>query len=74
MDLIQSSWTNALFLLLAVLAGWIVLRFLVRLTGKLLRLGLSGGCAGGRRSRGGLRPRLSRPQPRSAGTITQKSR
>jgi hypothetical protein len=39
MDLIQSSWTNALFLLLAVLAGWIVLRFLVRLTGKLLRLG-----------------------------------
>ncbi|GEM_PF-2265926 len=39
MDLIQSSWTNALFLLLAVLAGWIVLRFLVRLTGKLLRFG-----------------------------------
>lgn len=39
MDLIPSSWTNALFLLLAVLAGWIVLRFLVRLTGKLLRVG-----------------------------------
>ena len=43
MDVIQSSWTNALFLLLAVLAGWIVLRFLVRLTGKILRLGCLAG-------------------------------
>lgn len=39
MDLIQSSWTNILFLLLAALAGWIVLRFLLRLTGKVLRFG-----------------------------------
>jgi hypothetical protein len=38
-ELLQSSWTNVVFLLLAVLAGWIVLRFLVRLTGKLLRIG-----------------------------------
>ena len=43
MDVIQSSWTNALFLLLAALAGWIVLRFLVRLTGKILRLGCLAG-------------------------------
>jgi hypothetical protein len=42
-DVIQSSWTNALFLLLAALAGWIVLRFLVRLTGKILRLGCLAG-------------------------------
>jgi hypothetical protein len=42
-DLIQPSWTNALFLLLAALAGWIVLRFLVRLTGKILRLGCLAG-------------------------------
>ncbi|MCJ7513771.1 MAG: hypothetical protein MUO23_12475 [Anaerolineales bacterium] len=39
MDLIQSPWTNGLFLLLAALAAWIVLRFLVRITGRLLRLG-----------------------------------
>jgi hypothetical protein len=39
MELLQSSWTNVIFLLLAVLAGWIVLRFLVRLTGRLLRIG-----------------------------------
>jgi hypothetical protein len=38
-ELLQSSWTNVIFLLLAVLAGWIVLRFLVRLTGRLLRIG-----------------------------------
>jgi hypothetical protein len=43
LELIQSSWTNALFLLLAVLAGWIVLRFLIRLTGRILRLGCLAG-------------------------------
>jgi hypothetical protein len=39
MEVLQSSWANLVFLVVAVLVAWIVLRFMLRVTARIVRVG-----------------------------------